>query len=51
MGYMKTLTTIYAEAWLEKNGLEWTEENWEKAMDWVTSHSEKECKAYIKENI
>ena len=51
MGYMKTTATLYAEAWLEFYALEWTEENWEKAMEWVCSHSLKECRDYIQENI
>lgn len=51
MGYFKALTTMYAEAWLEKNNMEWSEENWSKAIEWAYSHSPKECIDYLKKDL
>ena len=48
---MKALTTLYAEAYLEKNNLEWSEDNWLKAIGWVHSHSAKECRDYLKKDL
>ena len=50
MGWMKEIASTLAEEWLSINRLDDTDENWEKAMNWVTSHTIEDCRKYIKEN-
>lgn len=51
MSYFGNMVTMYANAWLEVNRLEWSEENWHNALKWASSHSAKECRDYITDNL
>lgn len=51
MNYLGNMITLYANAWLEKNNLEWTEDNWREATLWASSHSAKECRDYLTTNL
>lgn len=51
MSYLRNMTHMYADAWLEINNLEWSPENWTKAIQWVSSHTVKECRDYIKKQL
>ncbi len=48
---MSDLAITYGEAYCVINSLDpANEEDWETAMDWVTSHSFLECANYVKEH-